>query len=242
VVNGLMIGSIYAVVALGLTMIFGLLGILNFAHGQLLMLAAFAVYLFTSLGLNFALALAAAVLCVAILAVVLERVVFRPVEGIEISGLIVSIGLIGIIQNLALYAFGTDYRSLPVSFPGAIAIGGVVFVWQRVFIFAVCMVIVLALFAFLRLGKWGVAMRATLQNRDAAALVGIPSRTIVTLTFGISGAMAATAGGLIGTIFPVEPMMSNQVLLKGFIAVILGGAGSPVGAVLGALILGVPEV
>ena len=232
-VNGLMIGSIYAVVALGLTMIFGLLGILNFAHGQFLMLAAFAVYLLSGLGLNFALSLAAAVLVIALFAIVLERVVFRPVEGSEISGLIISLGLIGIIQNVALAVFGTDYRGLPVSFPGAFAVFGVVFVKQRLFIFAVCILIVAALFAFLRLGKWGVAMRATLQNRDAAALVGIPSRRIVTLTFGISGALAATAGGLMGTVFPVEPLMGNDVLLKGFIAVILGGAGSPVGAVLG---------
>ena len=241
VVNGLMIGSIYAVVALGLTMIFGLLGILNFAQGQLLMLAAFAVFLLSGLGLNFALSLALAVLITSALAILLERVVFRPVEGIEISGLIVSLGLIGIIQNVALATFGTDYHSLPVSFPGALVLFGIVFVKQRLFIFAVCIAIVVALFVFLRLGKWGVAMRATLQNRDAAALVGIPSRRIVTLTFGLSGALAATAGGLMGTVFPVEPLMGNDVLLKGFIAVILGGAGSPVGAVLGAAILGVTE-
>jgi branched-chain amino acid transport system permease protein len=241
VVNGLMIGSIYALVALGLTMIFGLLGILNFAQGQLLMLAAFAVYLLSGLGLGFGVSLALAVLIVASIAVVLESVVFRPVEGLEISGLIVSLGLIGIIENVALAVFGTDFRSLPVSFPGAFVVAGVVLIKQRLFIFTVCLLIVAALFGFLRLGKWGLAMRATLQNRDAAALVGIPSRRIVTLTFGISGALAAVAGGLMGTVFPVEPLMGNDVLLKGFIAVILGGAGSPVGAVLGAAILGVTE-
>ena len=241
VVNGLMAGSIYALVALGLTLIFGLLGILNFAQGQLLMLAAFAVYLLSQLGLGFGLSLAVSVLIVAAFAVVLELVVFRPVEAIEISGLIVSLGLIGIIENLALAQFGTDFRSLPVSFPGAFEAGGVVIIKQRLFIFIVSLLVVVALFAFLRLGKWGLAMRATLQNRDAAALVGIPARRVVAITFGISGGLAALAGGLMGTVFPVEPLMGNAVLLKGFIAVILGGAGSPVGAVLGAAILGVTE-
>lgn len=240
-INGLMAGSIYAVIALGLTLIFGLLGILNFAQGQLLMLGAFATYVLAGLGLGFTTSVVLAVLLVAAFAVLLERLVFRPVEDTEISGLIVSLGLIGIIQNLVLFAAGTDHRNLPVVFPGASSFFGVTLVWQRLLIFAVCSCILIAMFLFLRLGKWGLAMRATLQNRDAAALMGIPSRRIVVLTFAISGGMAAVAGALMGTIFPVEPFMGDTALLKGFIAVILGGAGSPVGAVLGGLILGMAE-
>jgi branched-chain amino acid transport system permease protein len=239
--NGVFAGSIYAVIALGLTLIFGLLGILNFAQGQLLMLGAFATYVLVSLGLGFTLSALLAVVAVAAFAVLLERIVFRPVEDTEISGLIVSLGLIGIVQNAALFAAGTDHHEIPPVLPGAGSLLGITIVWQHFLIFIVCSVLLAAIFLFLRTGKWGLAMRATLQNRDAAALVGIPARRIVVLTFAISGGLAAGAGALMGTIFPVDPFMGDTVLLKGFIAVILGGAGSPVGAVLGGLILGVAE-
>jgi branched-chain amino acid transport system permease protein len=239
--NGLMAGSIYALIALGLTLIFGLLGVLNFAQGQFVMMGAFATFVFVQAGASFALAMTGAVIGVAVLSLLLERFVFRPVQGVEINGLIVSVGLIGVFQNLVLLQFGTDARNIPPPFPGAARLFGIAFIWERLFIFAACLAVVAALLLFLRRSKWGHAMRATLQNRDAAALVGIPTQQVIATSFAISGAMAAAAGALLGTISPVDAFMGDAPLVKGFIVLVLGGVGSPLGAVIAGLLLGVAE-
>jgi branched-chain amino acid transport system permease protein len=236
-----MLGSIYTLVALGLTLIFGMLGVLNFAQGQLMMLGGYCGYFLTTAGAPFGVALIASMGVVALVAAAMELTVFRRVVEVPINGLIISIGLIGILQNGTLLVVGADPHHIRPPFPGATQFGGVVIIWERALIFVVTLALVTALALFLRKSKWGKAMRATLQNREAAELMGIPTRAIVTLSFAIGGGLAAASGVLMGSVFPVDPFMGDNALQKGFIVLVLGGVGNPLGTVLAGFVVGIAE-
>lgn len=241
VVNGLMLASVYALVALGLTVVFGLLDIVNFAHGQILLLGAYATFTLVSHNLNFWLALIIAALAVTALGAVLERVVFRPVEKIPINGLLVSIGLIAIFRDLIRGVWGPDQKlvSSPITFVARI--GSVTLPASRLFVVAGTALVLAGLSYFLYRTRYGKALRATAQNRRAAALMGISTDRVNNLAFALGACLASIAGSFLAMQFPVEPALSDSPLLLGFIVLILGGAGSPVGAVLGALIIGLTE-
>ncbi len=239
--NGVMTGSVYALVGLGLTMTFGLLEILNFAHGQMLMLGAYATFLLVQAGVPFPLAMLVAMGGIALLGAVVERVFFRPVQSTPVNGLIVSIGLIAVIENVALLVWGPDPKEIRPPLVGAVQVGGVSLILQRLLVLGLTATLIVLFTVFLRfttLGKW---TRATAQNREAAALMGIPTDRVIAVSFALGSALAAACGALLATLFPFDPFLGEVPVLKGFIVIILGGLGSPVGAVLGGLALGITE-
>ena len=244
VINGLVIGSIYAMVALGLTLIFGILHIGNFAHGQLYMLGAFATYwLVTLFGWDIWSSMFVAMGLMALLGMILERVVFRPVHSApHINGLIVALGLFIALENMAFILWGGDERTLPSPYATKMVTAlSLSLTIQRLLVFAISIVLILALYLFIQKTKLGKAIRAVAQDPEVARLMGIPIHRISSTVFAVSSALAAAAGALVGPIFCVFPSMGLIPILKAFVVIVLGGMGSVLGAIFGGFILGVAE-
>jgi branched-chain amino acid transport system permease protein len=243
--NGLMLGLNYALIALGLSLIFGIMGIVNFSHGEMYMLGGYvAYYLFGQFGLNFFATLVAALVIVGGLGVLLEKFIFRPLAtrpNIELTSLIAAVGLAWVLQMLAVIAFGELDKKVPSAFKGIISMGGVVITVERLAAIVIGVLLVVSLNLFLLRTKMGRAIRAVAQDKEAAALQGVGVSRISALTFGIGCGLAATAGALVAPIFVVNPSLGNEVILKAFLVVILGGMGSIPGALLGGLVLGFIE-
>ncbi len=244
VVNGLMIGSIYALMAIGLTLIFGMMDVINFAHGEFYMLGAFfAYYLVSLLEINFYLSVFLSILLVAGIGFMCNQLLLKPLmkESI-ITTVLVTIGLSTFLKNSALIAWGPTPKLINSPFPlDAIHIGQIALTEAKIFSFGVTVVIVLLAHLIIQKTKLGRAMRATFQDKEASSLVGISVSRIYALTFAIGSGLAATAGALVGTIFLVYPHMGEFAVLKAYVVVVMGGMGSFVGAILGGLILGVGE-
>ncbi|MCB2192587.1 MAG: branched-chain amino acid ABC transporter permease [Deltaproteobacteria bacterium] len=243
--NGFILGCNYSLIAIGLTIIFGILNIINLAHGEIYMLGAFVAYfLVTIVGLNFFVALVIAALAMGVVGVIVERVVFRPVRGKgEINYFIVSVGLLIFIENGALLLWGTEPRSM--SLPWAsnlIHLGEVIITSQRLITVGISLLIILGLHFFIKYSKMGKAMRATEQDHEGAMAVGIGINEVSMFTFGLGSALAGAAGALMGSLFVIQPMMGFSPLIKAFVIVVLGGLGSIMGAIVGGLILGMTEV
>ena len=241
ILNGLMLASVYALVALGLTVVFGLLDIVNFAQGQMLLLGAYLTFAVVSHQVNYWVALALAALVVTLLGAALERVVFRPVERIPINGLLVSIGLIAVFRDLIRGVWGPDQKLVAPPIAFVAHLGPVSLPASRLVVVAGTVVVLAGLSIFLYRTRVGKALRATAQNRTAAALMGIPVNRVNNLAFALGACLASIAGSFLAMQFPVEPALADSPLLMGFIVLILGGAGSPVGAVLGAVVIGLTE-
>jgi branched-chain amino acid transport system permease protein len=243
--NGVMLGLNYALIALGLTLIFGIMGIVNFAHGEMYMLGGYvAYYLFGQFGLNFFATMAGAAVIVGALGVLLEIFIFRPLTirpKIELTSLIAALGLAWVIQMLAVIAFGEQDKKVPSAFSGIINMGGVVITVERLaaILIGVSMVVILSL--LLMRTKTGRAIRAVAQDKEAAALQGVDVSRISALSFGIGCGLASVAGALVAPIFVINPSLGSEVILKAFLVVILGGMGSIPGAMLGGLVLGFIE-
>jgi branched-chain amino acid transport system permease protein len=244
-VNGIVLGCTYGLMAIGLTIIFGILNIVNLAHGEIYMLGAFvAFFLVTLLKVNFFVALLAAALAMAVLGVVVERLVFRPLrDKEEINYFIVSMGLLIFLQNTALLFWGTDPRSMGLTYSSqTLKLGEVIVTIQRLITVAVAVLVILGLHFFIKYSRMGKAMRAMDQDQEAALTVGIGLNEVSTFTFALGSALAGVAGALMGSMFIVNPMMGFSPLLKAFVIVIFGGLGSVMGAIVGGLILGMTEV
>ena len=242
--NGVVNGASYVLVAVGLTLIFGILNIVNFAHGEFYMLGGYAaVMASTLLGLPLVPTLIVVVLCLAAFGMLAERVVFRPLGTQDPStAIIASFGLSVLLQNGALLVFGaqpmmlkTDLASIPVH------IGSVFLTGQRVLIVLVAMGVVTALFLVLRYTWTGRALRAMAQHPVVAQISGVNVRKVAVITFAIAGAMSGVAGALMSSVFLVQPTSGGLLVLKAFTVVILGGMGSVAGAVLAGVGLGVVE-
>lgn len=246
ILNGLLLGFIYVLVATGLTLVYGISGVVNLAHGTLFMLGAFVAYFVVSVfEANFFIAVFLAMAVMAGVCIIIERIVFRPNYGkSELNILLVSIGLMIIIENVALAAFGTDMHNITFPFKGTIAVKAlnITITYQKLFILLITMAAIVSLNAIIGKTSLGKAMRATSQDKDAAHLMGIDVNRIFAVSFAISGSLAAVAGALLGSLFGVEPFMGSSLMLKAFAIVIFGGLGSVVGAIYGGLILGVSEV
>lgn len=243
-VYGLQTGVTYILVALGFTLIFSILGIINLAHGELYMLGAFGVYyLVTMLHLNYFAALILSMFMVGLFGVILERVFFRPLRrGSDIvAAIIVITGLMMVIQGGAQIIFGTESRGMQDIMPGTFTLLGARISNFRAFGALISIFLVIGLCIFVYRTKPGKAMQAVAQNREAAILQGVEANRIYALGFGLSAVLAAAAGGLMAPVFFVDPNMGGSVLFKGLCIVIVGGIGSIPGAVLGGLILGVVE-
>lgn len=242
--NGIILGCIYALIALGLSLIFGILEIANFAHGEFYMLGAFMGFFCTSLlGIPFFFSLIIAMVGMAIVSAVIERVAFRPIVGKPlINSMLLSFGLSTALANVALFFFKADPRKIESGLAGIrLNFSGIFMTGERLAILVLCISLVVLLTWFIRSSKTGKSMRAVAQDRVAAQLAGINVRRIYSITFAISGALAAAAGTMVGAMFFVQPEMGLTVTLKSFVIIIIGGFGDTKGVIIAAILIGLVE-
>jgi branched-chain amino acid transport system permease protein len=243
-VNGLVNGTFYALSALGLTLVFGLMRLVNFAHGEFYMMGGLLGWALTSgLGLDFFSGLAVVIVVMGAVGWVVDRLLIERVRGQgEEPGILLTIGLSIFLTNTALLLVGTAPQKVAAPVPNTpIFLGPVVITQVRVFAVAACALVILAAHLLIRRTRLGKAMRATFQDPMAARLAGINTARIYAATFAMGTALAGTAGMLLGSIYVAQAGIGGLVSLKAFVVVILGGMGSFAGAILGGLILGVAE-
>lgn len=244
-ISGLNLGSIYALIALGYTMVYGIARLLNFAHGDIIMVGAFTViYTVSALGLPVWAGLLSAVMCCVLLGVGIEKIAYKPLRGApSLSVLITAIGVSYFLQSLALLLFGSTQRSfpklfdLPIIYIGKLALRG-----NTLLTLAVTTALMIALRLFISKSRMGKAMRAVSEDRDAAELMGISVNKTITVTFAIGSALAAVAGVFFGSSYGfIGPYSGSMPGIKAFTAAVFGGIGSIPGAMLGGILLGVIE-
>jgi len=243
IVNGTMIGSIYVLVALGMVLIFGVMQVLNFAHGVLFMAGGYVCHFaFFKLTGSYPASIALSMIALAGLGVVLEQAVFRPLRDNIQMQMVASLGLILVIQNGVVALWGPNALQMRVPTAETIVrLGSLSFTVQHFVIIGTVAVTVILLQLFLTRSRLGTAIRATSQNADAARVVGIDTNRIFLLTFVIASALAALGGALLGPLFLIFPQMGDLPLLKALTAIVLGGMGSVPGAVVGGLAIGIIE-
>jgi branched-chain amino acid transport system permease protein len=242
--NALILGGTYALLGIGLTLIFGIMGVVNFTHGELYSFGAYMAYMWVMVaGANFFLALPLAVLLGLVLGAGIEFLLLRPLRGAAIdTTMLVMIGTWIALQNTEQYAWSGVAKSIDSPFPSAPLVLGLVSVsWNRLFVFAVALLLIGATHVLINWTRLGKAMRATFQDRETAALMGVHINSIYTATFALGSGLAAAAGALLGPVFVVYPSMGDLASLKAFAIVILGGLGSIPGATIGGFILAFME-
>lgn len=245
-INGISLGSIYALIALGYTMVYGIIRLINFAHGDIYMLGAFAGFIVTThLGVSFLPAIILAMLFCAIFGVVMERLAYKPLRNSpKIAALITAIGLSFFIEYTVMYFASPQPRTYPAGLLSDQVYQpfGLVIKAQELYIMGISLVLMLALQYIVHQTKVGKAMRAVSHDTEAATLMGINSDNIISFTFAIGSALAAAAGVLVGVYYnSIDPLMGMMPGLKAFVAAVLGGIGSIPGAVLGGMLMGVIE-
>ena len=241
-VIGVSTGSIYILMALGLTLMFGMMHIINFAHGAIYMLGAFVVYyIFGQWGMPYFFGFVMAMVLLGLFGFVVERCIYRPIKGGIEPTLVALIALTTFLQAAGYPVFGPLDKDVPSVFFGTRTILGVALSNERLVIIPVAAVLVVALYVFINCTKMGAAMRAIEQDKEAAALQGVNVHVVNALAFAVGFLLAAAAGALIAPVFKLDPMMGEQPLLKAFIIIILGGLGSIPGAILGGLLLGLVD-
>ncbi len=242
--NALMLGGTYALLGIGLTLIFGIMRLVNFTHGELYAFGAYMMYLFVMLlGADFFVALLAAIVLGAALGAAIELVLLRKLRRADIdTTMLVMIAAWIALQNGEQLLWSGVAKSIDNPFPSApLVIGPVSVAWNRVFVFAVALALIALTYALINRTKLGKAMRATFQDRDTAALMGVQIGTINTATFALGSGLAAAAGALLGPVFVAYPTMGDSAAAKAFAIVILGGLGSIPGATIGGFILALVE-
>jgi branched-chain amino acid transport system permease protein len=244
ILNALILGGTYALLGIGLTLIFGIMRVVNFTHGELYTFGAYMMYMFVMpLGLNFFLALILAVMLGVVLGAAIEYTLLKPLRGADIdTTMLIMIGAWIVMQNMEQFAWSGIAKSIDNPFPadplvmGAISVG-----WNRIFVFAVATALIAGTYALIRWTKLGKAMRATFQDPETAALMGIRINSVYIATFALGSGLAAAAGALLGPVFVVYPTMGDMAALKSFAIVILGGLGNVAGATIGGFILAMME-
>lgn len=245
-VNALSLGSIYALVAVGLAMVFSILRLINFAHGEVLMLGAFATYFYAEAGVPFVLAALGAVATTVVIGLTMERVAYRPLRGApDVALLLTSLGVSIAVQNGAILGFGATPRPFPT--PDLISeareIGGVRITGTNIVTIGVALLVMALLTYFVTRTSLGTQMRAAAENLSAAQLMGINTTTVIVTAFIVGSALAGIAGVLWGArVGRIEPLMGFIPVLKAFVATVIGGFGSIPGAVIGAFALGFGEI
>ena len=245
-INGLSLGSIYAIIALGYTMVYGIAKMLNFAHGDVIMIGAYVSFVsIYSLGTPPLLALLIAMCVCTILGIVIERLAYRPLRSAaSLAVLITAIGVSYLLQNIALLLWTANTKVYPsiVEFE-PLHFGGLTITGETIVSILVCIVIMVGLTLFTGKTKTGKAMRAVSENRQAAELMGISVNRTITITFAIGSALAAVAGVLYCSMYPVLiPTTGSIPGIKAFTAAVLGGIGSIPGTLVGGLLLGIIEI
>ena len=243
--NGLQLGSIYALVALGYTMVYGIAKLINFAHGDIIMVGAYISLLcFTKFNLSIITTFLVTILCCSVIGVVIERVAYKPLRNASrLTALITTIGTSLFLQNLFLIMFGSSPKSFPNKFPKeALEIGGMRVSFLTLATIVITLAIMIGLSLFVGKTKLGKAMRAVSEDAGAASLMGINIDTTISVTFAIGCALAAVASILYSSTYPlINPYMGGTLGLKAFIAAVLGGIGIIPGAMLGGFIMGIAE-
>jgi branched-chain amino acid transport system permease protein len=242
--NALMLGGTYALLGIGLTLIFGIMRVVNFTHGELYAFGAYAMYaLVMRLSVNFFIALGLAAGLGIMLGAVIELVLLRTLRSSDIDiTMLVMIGAWIILQNTEQLAWTGVAQSIATPFPAEpLVVGALSVSWNRVFVFAIAVLLIVSTWLLVHATRLGMAMRATFQDRETAALMGVPIQRINTATFAFGSGLAAAAGALLGPVFVVTPTMGDLAASKAFAIVILGGLGSLPGATLGGFILAFAE-
>ena len=243
VLNGLTLGGIYGLVALGLTLVYGILHVPNFAHGGFYMIGAFVAFqAMVAWSWGYWAAMLTAAIAVAVLGIVSERLIFHPLrKASPLHPKIASIGLLLFLEAGAQALWGADFQRMPTPYTSIVEMGGITAPAQRLLIIVAAFALMVALHLFLTRTITGATIIAMAQNREGASMVGIDANRVSMLTFAISGVLAAVAATLYAPINLVYPAMGHLVITKAFVIIILGGMGSIPGAVLGGLIIGFAE-
>jgi branched-chain amino acid transport system permease protein len=239
--NGLSIASVITLIAVGVTLIFGLTGIINFAHGEFLMVGSIVTWLAVQAGLGFLPALVLAVLAVGVMGFVLERGLFQFTLTRPTNGFIVSLGLIVVLQHIVIFFYDPNQKSIPRPLAGIWDVAGVRIASVRVMVILVTIAVVAMTFVMVTRSRYGRALRAAVDDRDTAALMGIPVRRYVTGVFVLGSALAGLGGALLIALFPITPFTGGTMVMKGFAVALIGGLGNLTGAVVAGLILGIVE-
>jgi len=240
----MILGGTYALLGIGLTLIFGIMKVVNFTHGELYSFGAYMVFFFASmLEFNFFVSIAVAMALGVMLGALIEFVLLRPLRGANIdTTMLVMIGAWIAMQNLEQLTWSGVAKSIPQPFPlDPLVFGEISVSWIRVFVFAFAIILIAGTYYLINNTKLGKAMRSTFQDRDTAALMGVNINVVNTATFALGSGLAATAGALLGPVFVVTPGMGDLAALKAFAIVILGGLGNIVGATIGGFILAIAE-
>jgi branched-chain amino acid transport system permease protein len=250
-VNGITLGGVYALIAVGYTMVYGVIQLINFAHGEIYMLGAFLAYtMVTVLGIPFFGAFVLTLLICAVFGMLLDLIAYRPLRNApRLAALITAIGMSIFLQNLALMIWGSQIKSYPrevlppIFFKPALTFGDVSLSWLQVFIVSITVLFMIILHLIIHKTQIGTAMRAVSQDKTTAALMGIGVNRVISFTFAIGSAMGGMAGILVGLYYnAIFPTMGYIAGIKAFAAAVLGGIGSVPGAMLGGGVLGIAEV
>ena len=241
-VNGIVTGMILALIASGLTLIFGIMDVVNFAHGELFMLGAYIGVLVLATTGNFWLALLIATLVVALLGAAIQIVTLRPLIGRDpLTTILATFGVSLILQNYALWQFGPVARKIQEPFTGHFKLFYLEYPWYRLVIAGLSATIIAALYLFLKYGRYGIWIRATTQDRVMAQAMGIPVPWVHTAVFAIGAGMAAASGVLFGPLVGVNHAMGLDWVLKAFIVVVVGGMGNLGGSIAAAIFISLLE-
>lgn len=243
-VNGILLGGIYAMISIGLTLIWGVMQIVNFAHGEYLMLGMYSTFwLFQLYGIDPYLSLLIVTPLLFLLGILTQRVVINPIlDAPPVAQIFATVGLSVVLQNLALFFWKADYRSVLIADSiSNLKFQGLIVSFPRLMAFLITLAMVIALFLFLKRTYLGKALRATAENKQAAQIMGINVGRLYYIALGIGTACVGIAGGILMPMYPVFPAVGGYFVLTAFVVVVLGGMGSMAGAFCGGLIIGVVE-
>jgi branched-chain amino acid transport system permease protein len=244
-VNGAVLSANYALIALGITLIFSIMNLLNFAHGQMFMIGGFMVYYAYGVwGLPYVAGLLAAAVVVGLIGVLFEVVFFRRVVRVatrEENSMLLAVGTALLLENLALFAFGEKQRGVPPVVSGVYQIGDAYLPANRLMVLVIALALIAGLLLFVQYTRPGRAMRALAQDRQATQLMGVDVDRVSAMGFGIGAALAGLAGALLITVSGVNAGIGGAISIKAFIMIMLGGAGVVAGSIMGAIALGFAE-
>jgi len=243
IINGAAIGGVYVLIALGLTTVFGILGIAHFAHGSVSMFGGYLTFfLVVQWGLPLLAAIACSLVVGFLLGMLIEILAYRPVRHASpINAFIVALGLTMMVEGLNLEFFGHEQVVIPTNLDRIFSLAGVTITELRLYVILSAAFLILAMTLFVEKTKTGQAIRAVAENRDAAILMGVNVSTIPLIVFAISTALGVCAGVMVGSLFAIAPGIGENLVVKGFAVLILGGLGSIPGAIVGGLVLGITE-
>lgn len=244
IINGLSIGSVYALVALGYTMVYGIVKLINFAHGDIIMVGSYVVlFSMKSAGLPFSVSVLGSFVFCAVAGVLIERIAYKPLrKAPRISALITAIGVSIFLQNIFMILFKPDPRPFPTVINGNFTLAGISISKTTLLTISVSVILMVVLQLVVKCTKTGKAMRAVSEDEGAATLMGINVNRTISITFAIGSGLAAVGGALYSSAYPlIDPYMGAMFGLKAFVAAVIGGIGSIPGAIVGGLIMGIAE-